>query len=288
MATPDAIWRLSGMSTTTTTPDLVHADATPLEDGARATTPDGDNIVLDSVRTLAAAYRELHQAEGHRVLQVGEATLTDGGSLSPFGNLVYLTEALTPACPPVVREALDGFYTGPGGPFIVFSPWATGDLAVIGLQPVGHPPLMVRWTPQRPPRTELAIRPVRAEAELADFERVLIEAYPVRELQPYRPQSFVSAASLRTRWRFYVGYEDGRPVACSAGFDDDRLTVVEMVAVRSDARGRGFGAAITAAAAGDDPERPVALIASDDGQGVYERLGFRRIIRYTLWVGQRP
>jgi hypothetical protein len=29
------------------------------------------------------------------------------------------------------------------------------------------------------------------------------------------------------------------------------------------------------------------LISSDDGNGVYQRLGFVPLLRYTLWLGHR-
>jgi len=57
------------------------------------------------------------------------------------------------------------------------------------------------------------------------------------------------------------------------------------VATLPEARGRGYGAALTATAALSQPDLPSALIASDDGRGVYERLGFLPISRFTLWAG---
>ena len=52
-------------------------------------------------------------------------------------------------------------------------------------------------------------------------------------------------------------------------------------------RGRGYGAAITAATIGVDPSKPATLIASDLGRAVYERLGFVAILRVTYWLGLR-
>ena len=44
----------------------------------------------------------------------------------------------------VVRGATELFSAGE--PYILISPWPTGDLTAVGLQLVGHPPLMVRPT----------------------------------------------------------------------------------------------------------------------------------------------
>ena len=261
------------MSTTTATPDLVHTDDTPLETGWQPTTPDGDNVILDSVRAMAAGFAAWHGGADDRV-QVGDGmTLTDSGAPTPFGNVAYLTAPL--ADPAALAGELRRFYdAGPGGPYVVFSPWPTTDLRQFGLAPVGHPPLMVRWTPVPPRPTALDVRPVADAATLADFERTLVEGYPVRELWPFTAGRLAGAHVLDTPWRLFVGYLDGAPVAVAAGFPSSTVTLVEMVATQPDARGRGYGAVVTDAAArvaGDD--RPSVLIASDDGQGVYAALG---------------
>ena len=272
-----------------TTPDLVHTDSTVLEDGCSATTPAGDNIVLDSVRAMAFGYAALHGANGNRVFVCpeGSLTMTDSGSLSPFGNLTYLLQPIDGRAADLAA-ALGGFYgAGVGGPFLILSPWPTGDLRGIGLAPVGHPPLMVRWRPAAAAPTDLTVRAVSNATEVRDFERTLIEGYPVRELWPYKPESLVSAAILDTAWTLIVGYLNNEPVACAASYRTASATLIEMVATRPEFRGRGYGAAITAAAADVDASVPAVLIASDDGQGAYERLGFRRISRFTLWLGTR-
>jgi hypothetical protein len=50
-------------------------------------------------------------------------------------------------------------------------------------------------------------------------------------------------------------------------------------------RGRGFGAAVTWAATLADPAKPAVLIASDPGRPVYERMGYLRLMRLTMWGG---
>jgi hypothetical protein len=49
-------------------------------------------------------------------------------------------------------------------------------------------------------------------------------------------------------------------------------------------RRRGVGRAVTYAATFADPAANAVLIASDDGVGVYERMGYIRLLRLTLWV----
>jgi len=51
--------------------------------------------------------------------------------------------------------------------------------------------------------------------------------------------------------------------------------------------GRGYGLALTAAAAAVEPSKPATLIASDLGRPVYDRLGFVAVMRFTYWLGLR-
>jgi predicted GNAT family acetyltransferase len=61
------------------------------------------------------------------------------------------------------------------------------------------------------------------------------------------------------------------------------LNDVEWVSTRPEVRGRGYGAALTWAATLVEPDLPAALLASDDGQPVYEQMGYLRIMRLTVW-----
>jgi GNAT superfamily N-acetyltransferase len=257
-----------------------------LEDGANANTPDGDNLVLDYVRAEAAAYRDIAQTNGGRTFTNDELGLhlTDLALPTPFGNTAHLTRPITAATRPLVVDALRDFYLGvAGGPALLFSSWPTPDLSADGFAPVGHPPLMLRLSAPTPP-TDFDIRRVRDEGGLADFERTMIEAYPVVEMQPWVRGSFLAPAILDTAWHLFVAYDDGRPVATAGAYVTDRLLIVELVSARPETRGRGVGAAITAAATAAASDRPAMLIASDLGQGVYRGLGYLSLLRQSLWI----
>jgi hypothetical protein len=283
MASPERTWRLMGMTTKTVrTPGL--------ETGWNHTTPDGDNLVLDTGRTMVAAYYELARSRPARVERRDHLGLqmTDSGSRSPFGNQAHLLRPLAgPDEAGELATELAAFYNQvDGGPYLMFSSWHTGDLRSHGLTLAGHPPLMVCpdvAAAAAPPG--VVVRRVANRAQLDDFERTLVEAYPAHELSPWAPSCFFSPEVLETGWRLYVAYDDERPVATAAGWTGERLTLVEMVATRPQCRGRGVGAAVTAAAAAGD--RPAVLLASDDGRPVYTRLGFVPVMRFTLWVGTR-
>ncbi len=287
MALPAVIWRGSGMTT-------IDAPQTILENGHSPTTPARDNLVLDVARTEAAAYGALARAAGGRVRVVDDLGLhlCDAASPSPFGNMAHVMGPIVEADAPRLANELSAFYGGrDGGPFLLFSRFPVGDLRPHGLSLAGHPPLMVRPAGVRSAGADvqgLEIVRVATPAELADFERTLIDAYPSPELAPFgtRPRMFRNAI-LESPWNLLVGYLDGQPVATAAAFLGADVLIVEAVSTRADMRGRGIGRALTGAASSLAGSRPAALLASDPGRGVYERLGYLAICRFTLWVGRR-
>ncbi len=262
-----------------------------LENGHTAATPAADNLVLDFARGEAEGFGELVRTAGGRTAHDVERAvyLRDAGIPTPFGNAALLDA-------PVPDRGVDGLVTvvhdffraHPGGPYMLFSPWPIADLSARGFAPVGHPPLMLRPPGGAAPfAAGLRIVEVADGDALADFEQTLIEAYPVAEMQPWQRDSYLHPAVLDTNWRFFVGYENDRAVATAAAYVTTGLTIVELVSARAECRGRGYGAAMTAAASLAAPDQPAMLIASDLGRGVYARLGYLPLLRYTLWIGTR-
>jgi GNAT superfamily N-acetyltransferase len=84
------------------------------------------------------------------------------------------------------------------------------------------------------------------------------------------------------------GYDNdrGEPVATAGACTAGGIVEVDWVSTLPSHRSRGIGAAITAAAASTDPTRPAVLLASDDGRGIYRRLGFLDLVRLTIWEHQ--
>jgi GNAT superfamily N-acetyltransferase len=263
-----------------------------LEDGWSTMSPATDNVLLDASRAMVEAYADLGRAVGGAVVDHPELGLYVMDMRSPclFGNQAHLTRPLTDAEVPAVVQALRAGYQPGGGPYLVFSSWPTSDLRPHGFHLAGHPPLMLRPRGTAPAALTVAglrIVEVRTEAELADFERALVEGYPAPALQPWTPQCFYPPAALDTGWHFYVGYEGDRAVATASAWVGEWLTLVEMVSTRPECRGRGYGAAITAVAQSADPANPAVLLASDPGRPVYEGLGYIPLLRFTLWTGTR-
>jgi GNAT superfamily N-acetyltransferase len=89
----------------------------------------------------------------------------------------------------------------------------------------------------------------------------------------------------------YVGYADDHPVASGLGWRTGRTVGVYSIATIESARRRGYGAAMTARAVADGVDAGcdvAALQASEMGRPIYERLGFRTVVRYAAYVDPVP
>ena len=254
-----------------------------LADGWAATDAPHDTLMRAGVLSLADRITHHAAALGCTVSDDGRwvaAALAERGMFSCAGIVVrppdewsWVVPALAALAPPGVAKLL-------------MSPFPTPDFRRDGLQLVGHPPFMVRPAGGTPPAPipGLEIREVLNAGDLLAFERTLIEAYPIADMDPddaptLFPPQFLGGAS-----HAFLGLVDGRPVATASAHVAAGVNHVEFVSTRSEHRGRGIGAALTWAATVAEPALPAVLISSDDGRGVYEALGYLPIIRWTLWL----
>ncbi len=171
-------------------------------------------------------------------------------------------------------------------PYLLINPWSTIDLRGHELVLLGYPPLMVRFPAPRPAAdpTGVDVREVTDADGLAVAERVLVEGYPMPELEPVRRGELLGPRILDGPTRVWLAYVEGSPVAVAAAHTHSAITLVEYVAALPAARGRGAGSAVTWAATLAEPDLPAVLIASDEGRPVYERMGYRAIERWSAWL----
>lgn len=259
------------------------------EEGEHLTTgwePDletADSIVRQAVLAHVSWGRALAEAaRGTFIEGVGWAAGSSGS------NSALLNWAMVTAPPADWASLVDqvrAVYSD-GTQALLVSPFPTPDLSSLGLGLVGHPPLMLRPTSTvtELPATALEIREATPGPELTDAERVLVEGYPLPELADSPPGDFYRPEFVVDATKVFVAYDGGEPVATSAAHSAAGVTVVENVAVLAAARGKGAGAAITWVATRAWPDQPAVLIASDDGQPVYQRLGYLRLVRWTVWL----
>ncbi len=89
----------------------------------------------------------------------------------------------------------------------------------------------------------------------------------------------------------YLGYSDGAPVVSGLGWRTGRTLGVYSIATIESARRRGYGAAMTARVVADGVVAGcdvAALQASEMGRPIYERLGFRTVVRYAAYIDPIP
>lgn len=238
-----------------------------------------DSLIRAYVLATAERSEVIAEAAGGRAGYTEVASMADAGSPVMFDNVVTFLRPLTAdEAREAVADALAFFPDGQA--FVALSAWPIPGAGDLGVELMGHPPFMLR--PAGPPPdgwdAGLELREVRDVDELAVFLQTIVEAYPMPG-----DSALVVPAILDTPVRFWVGYEGDRPVGTAGVFVGHGLNDVEWVSVHERDRGKGYGAALTWAATLADPERPAVLIASDPGQPVYERMGYVRLTRMSMW-----
>src|SRR5207244_5011426 len=118
------------------------------------------------------------------------------------------------------------------------------------------------------------------------FAQVLVDGFPIPDLQPFRAGSLLDERVLAPGLRFWVGAADDRPVASAAAYVASGVVGVNFVATLPHERRRGYGEAVTWRATMAAPELPAVLLARDAGRPVYARLGYLPGTRLSL--GVRP
>jgi hypothetical protein len=245
--------------------------------------PSDDSLTRQFVLGNVARYAHLLDAVGARRVDADGAVLFDFGSPVVFDNAMVLTRPPIDGVHPLVEEA-KGFFDA-ARPWVLLSVWPLPDLSPTGLHLMGHPPMMFR--PAGPPPAQartvvdgFEILTVDDTEAMRQFAETIEDAFPM----PGAPASpWASPRIFGPTLRGYLGVLDGEPVATSAAFVHGGVVDVEMVSCLASCRGRGIGEAMTWAATLADRDAPAVLLASDDGQPVYERMGYLRLTRITLW-----
>ena len=240
-----------------------------------------DSVLRGFVLAQAEHCAALAERTGGRAARWDDIVAADSRSPVFFDNMAVLLRPPAYADLPDMLARLAAFYP-PGRHVALLSAWPTPDLSGHGWELTGHPPLMWRppggAAPPLPPG--LAIERVTDAAGLTAFVATLMAAFGMAAADGL---PLADPAILDGPFRFYLGRRDGRPVATAGARLGHGLVDVEWVACLPDERGAGIGAALSWAATLADPALPAVLIASDDGQPVYARMGYVRLLRLTLW-----
>jgi GNAT superfamily N-acetyltransferase len=258
-----------------------HPGMTHLTHGWEPDLDASDSLLRRYVLATADRGEAMARAIGGRARRTEVYSAADPASPVMFDNAVVVLQPPSYADLDIALPEALAWYP-PERHVVVLSPFPTSDLAALGLSLMGHPPLMYRPAGGAGPAVPdgLTVHEVADEADLAEFVQTLVEAYPM----PGGDSSGI--ADLRVldgTIRLFIGRVDGATVATSGARIGHGVNDVEWVSTRSGHRRRGIGEAMTWAATLAAPELPAVLVASDDGQRMYESMGFVRLLRLTMW-----
>jgi hypothetical protein len=237
--------------------------------------------VDDPVTLCAEAYAAWH---GSWLTALGLRFERGGGSWRALERppLIYLAGITLE--PGVAAEAIAG---APGS---VGDVWQDLDLGPHGFRVWRTEPWFYRapgaLADAAPP--ELEIVQVQTPEQVVEFEAVSVRGFgnedDVLEPGTYHPPTILGDAAMH----MFTGRVAGRPVAAAMGYVLDDVVGVFGVATVASARRRGYGAALTRAAMLTETGLPAVLAPSEEGAGMYRRLGFEPVGGLTIWTGASP
>jgi len=237
---------------------------------------------------IAAVSLLASTAPAGSTMQVGSIPVAITGAATAFLNVAWV---VAPPDPTELREAISVLRAS-GFPFTLHVrsdlPDVIAGLVATGLSDEGRLPCLVIEpgpVPPAPPGLEIE-RVDRRRWEA--FREVLAEAFGI----PRAAAEVLYGPGLLDddRLRAFVGTVDGREVTAAAAIRTGSTIGIYSVATIPDARGRGFGTAVTWHLLADaDPGWDVAVLqASEMGRPVYERMGFKLVCEFAELVGRSP
>jgi len=264
-----------------------------LTDGWEPDLPVSDTLLRRFLFNLAAFNELPAVAAGARVLRRHDLAAADLGRPAAMHNAATLLRPLAYDRAGETLEVVEGFYDGHGsGEAYLWSAWPTPDLRQRGWVLEGHPPLLLRppgGPPPPPVPPGLRAERVTGVEGLRDWERVAVDGFPYRELQPYRPGVLLDERVLADqRLRLWVGYDGDRPVCMGTLFVDAGVAAFSLGVTLPEARRRGYWAAMAGVRLLEEPDLPAVGIFSDMSRPPAEALGFLPLLRFTLWHRPRP
>lgn len=165
-------------------------------------------------------------------------------------------------------------------------------LLAAGLAPLHHSPgmLLAPLAGEPPLISGLVIEPVEDLPALRVYNDTMTAGFGG---EAWAREAAIADGSLLgvPDLTHYLAWLDGAPVATAMRFSSHRIAGVANVSTLPAYRNRGIGAAITWRAALDGRAEGClasALHASEMGEPVYTRMGYRAFATYTVWLPETP
>lgn len=250
---------------------------------------------------LVDSSRQLFELDPDAVIEAGDGWLLGaGGAPHPvISNAAFRSDdSVDPG--ELISKAKD-FFTARGRGFSV---WIRGGqpededltsaVAKAGLQLVYEMPEMVLGAPveQLPLPDGVELRQLSEARQAGDYWKVAAASY---KSIGFPPEVFGGYSNhdglLATNVAAFIAYLDGEPVSIAMTIVSHGVAGIYWVGSLEQARGKGLGRAVTAAAtnAGFKLGAEVAsLQASPMGKPIYEAMGYEALFDYRLFMSPPP
>ena len=233
----------------------------------RAPTAEGESaaLVLAAAENLCGWHEASVAALGFDSRRWPDAWASPDPIPVIFFNWIGLpTPATATASRETPQERIGSFFPDRSRPVALCDPGGALELGPLAFERGSDHPWMVR-SPRtvaaaRPP-AELEIAPVTDADGLREFEAISADGFAVPRVPAFTWHA--PAVLADARFHLWIGRAQGRAVSVSMAFVHRGVVGVYGVAAVPDARRRGYGEALTAAALSADPALPSVLQPSD-------------------------
>ena len=172
-------------------------------------------------------------------------------------------------------------------PGAICDSWDVLDLEPAGLRVWRREPWLMRGAGPLPPGRgpdKLELVKVSTAAEVVEVEAVSVRGFGNEEAT-VEPGTFHPPTILDDpRMGLWLGRVDGEPVGAAMGYRTESAVGIFGVTTIASARRRGYGGALTRAAALPETGLPSVLASSAEGRSLYESLGFGEVGRLAIWA----
>lgn len=255
----------------------------------------------DAHLNMVESSRRLFGLDPGAELEVGDGWVFGAGSASHpvISNAAFRTEDRLD--PDQLIERARAFFAPRGRGFAVWARTGTsedGDLLDAaeraGLKNVYEMPEMVRegepFADVAPDGVEL--RRVTSQEDAARYWKIAISSYANIG---FPPEIFAFYEDNELLWSdgvaAFLAHLDGRPAGISMTIVSHGVAGIYWVGASEEARGKGLGRAVTAAAVNAGLEMgatSASLQASPMGESLYRQMGFETIYDYRLYLSSPP
>jgi GNAT superfamily N-acetyltransferase len=250
---------------------------------------------------LIESSRQLFELDPGAAIESGDGWLFGAGSPSHpvISNAAFRRDDDVDA-DELISRAKDFFHARGRG----FSTWIRGeeaedlDLAAAasgaGLQLVYEMPEMVLGSPAEEPRLPdgVELRQLSEAGQADDYWKVAAASYQSIGFPPEVFGTYTNnAVLLAENVVAFIAYLDGEPVGIAMTIVSHGVAGIYWVGSLEQARGKGLGRAVTAAAtnAGFELGAEIAsLQASPMGKPLYEAMGYETLFNYRLFMSPAP